>query len=183
MADTILTLKELNSTFYTLTCQLLGLNPEDQASYNKVRTSWQKDSAPGWAITDDLFFLRITPIDNPYIKQRDVTYSGENKTTAYTRVHSVNWIVYGPNSFENAETLRNGLYGADLSSSNLYIVPDIPAPKRVPELFNGRWWERSDLSATYYERVIRQDSITTIQGVNIQIKTEEGVTKNVNITS
>ncbi|MDQ7094212.1 hypothetical protein REC12_11490 [Desulfosporosinus sp. PR] len=188
MADTILTLDQLESIFYNLTCQLLGLNPEDPNNFGKVRVSWQKDGTPGWAITDDIAFLRISTLNDPYTQQRDTVYTGGNSgesnvITSYTRVHSIQWIIYGPNSYENANLLRNGLFKSDLSLNNLFLVLDVPVPIRSPELFNGRWWERSDFSVRFNEKAILQGTVPVIQGVNIQIKTEEGVTENVNITS
>jgi len=190
MADTILTLRQLEDIFRNLTCTLLGLNPVDPVNNSKVRLAWPTGGAPGWKITEDVTFLRITATNNSYSKQRDTEYtpnsdSEVNEITAYTRPLQISWTLYGPSSFDNIEKIRNGLFGAKdtLATSNLALVIDISVPTRLPELFNGQWWERSDFSATFFETVRRQGTIPTIQGVNIQIKTEEGVTIDVDSTT
>ena len=190
MADTILTLKQLEDIFRNLTCTLLGIDPANPANNSKVRLAWPTGGAPGWKITEDVAFLRVVATNNSYSKQRDTEYtpnsdSEVNEITAYTRPLQVSWTLYGPNSFDNIETIRNGLFKAKdaLSASNIALVIDVSVPMRCPELFNGQWWERSDFSATFYETVRRQGTIPTIQGVNIQIKTEEGVTIDANATT
>ncbi len=188
MADTILTRQQIEDLFWTLTCQLLGLDPTNLTNASAVRIAWPTDGAPAWAISDDVVFLRVTPGGGPIIQQRDMTYAEgtvetANVTTSYTRVWDASWIVYGPNSSENADLIRSGLYGVDLSANNLYLVLDLPNPQRAPELFDGRWWERSDFAAQFNELVQRQGTVPTISGVNIQIETEGGVTEDVNLTT
>lgn len=190
MADTILNLRQLEDIFRNLTCTMLGLNPTDPANNSKVRLAWPTGGAPGWKINDDVAFLRVMSINNPYAKQRDTEYTANtndelNKIVSYTLPRQVSWTLYGPNSFDNIETIRNGLFESrdTLAASNLALVVDVPVPTRLPELFNGQWWERSDFSAMFYEKVTRQGTIPTIKGVNIQIKTEGGVTENVDTTS
>lgn len=187
MSDTILTLKQLEDVFRNLTCTFFGLNPVDPLNAGKVRIAWPTGGAPGWKITEDVTFLRVRSVGNEYSKQRDTEYTPNsdsqlNEITAYTLPRLVSWTVYGPNSFDNIETIRNGLFKSKdvLRASNLHLVIDVPIPVRCPELFAGQWWERSDLSATFYEKVTRQGIISTITGVNIQIKTEGGVTVNAN---
>ncbi|TGE35877.1 hypothetical protein E4K67_22435 [Desulfosporosinus fructosivorans] len=190
MADTILTLKKLEDIFRKLTCTLLGLNPVSPANNGKVRIAWPTGGAPGWKITEDVVFLRVVSIANSYSKQRDVEYSlnsqtEANKITSYTLPRQVSWIAYGPNSFDNIEAIRNGLFSAGdiLRASNLHLVIDVPVPIRCPDLFSGQWWERSDFSAMFYEKVRRQETIPTLHGVNIKIKTEKGVTIDVDSTT
>lgn len=190
MADTILALKQLEDIFRNLTCTLLGLNPIDPINSDRVRIAWPTGGSPGWKITDDVTFLRVRSIGNEYAKQRDTEYTSNsesqaNEITSYTLPRLVSWTVYGPNSFDNIETIRNGLFKAKsiLAASNLSLVIDVPIPIRSPELFDGRWWERSDFSATFYEKVTRQLTIPYLQSANIKIKTEKGVTIDVNSTT
>lgn len=190
MADTILTLKQLEDVFRNLTCSLLGLDPEDPANDDKVRLAWPTGGAPGWKITEDVAFLRVRSVGSEYSKERDTEYTlnnnpNVNQITSYTLPRMVSWILYGPNSFDDIETIRNGLFkaGKELAASNLYLVIDVSNPVRCPELFNNQWWERSDLSATFNEKVTRQGIIPTIQSINIKIKTEKGVTIDVDSTT
>ena len=52
--------------------------------------------------------------------------------------------------------------------NNFYLVPDLPALQRVPELVNGQWWNRVDFTAVFYEYVRRESKVKTIEHVNIK---------------
>lgn len=184
MADTILTLKQIEDLFQSLTCTLLGLNPAAPSSQDKVRIAWPVGGAPAWKINQDIAFLRITPVPDPYTQQRETNYQQDtagvavNVVASYTRVHSVHWVVYGPNSFENAETIRNGIFlfatKSTLAAKNLHLILDVPPVVRVPELFNGQWWQRADLQARFNEKVTRYSTVPYITGTGIKIYTENG---------
>lgn len=178
MADTILTLIQIEDLFRKVTSQMLGLNPSSPSSQDVVRISWPADGQPGWKQTEDITFLKINTHDDPVNKQRDVLYSNKdqynaNRKVGYTRVHTVKWTIYGPHSYENAETIRNGLYlpahKITLAQSNMFLVLDVEAPTRFPELFNGRWWERTDFEARFNEKVIRTGTTPYITTVVPQI--------------
>jgi len=190
MSDTILTLKQIEDIFWNLSCNLVGINPADPSNSDKIRIAWPEDGAPGWKITEDIMFLSVIPISNPYVLQRDTEYGSGildviPEVTSYTRVHLVKWVLYGPNSYERAEMIRNGLYKSKstLGNSNLYLVPTVDIPVRTPELFNGRWWQRMNFSAVFYEKVTRNETVPYFKSASIQVKTEEGVTEDVNITT
>lgn len=174
MADTILTLKQLEDIFRNLTCTLLGLDPTDPLNGSKVRQSWPTTGAPAWKITDDVVFLRVRSIDSPYSKQRDISYTPNNGTqvntiTSYTLPRLVSWQVYGPNSYEKSQAIYDGLFlsAEILAASNLYLVLDVPVPARGPDLSNGQWWERSVFSATFNEQVTKQAVIPSIGSSDI----------------
>lgn len=190
MADTILTLKQIEDIFWNLSCTLIGLNPANPGSADKVRIAWPEDGAPAWRITEDVIFLSVVPVNNPYVLQRDTEYGSGildviPEVTAYTRVHLVKWVLYGPNSYDKAEMVRNGLYKSKsvLGKSNLYLLPTMDPPIRTPELFNGRWWQRVNFQAVFNEKVTRNETVPYLKGANIRIKTEEGVTQNVDPTT
>ena len=179
MADTILTIRQLEDIFQRITTEILGLDPNDTANASKVRIAWPTCGAPAWKITDDVVFIRVNNADDPITRQRDVEYSSidadtANKKVHYTRVHSIKWILYGPNSFDNAETVRNGLYlpqfKEGLAKNNLYLITDVPAPVRIPELFNGQWWERTDLTAAFNGMVVRITTVPYIKSADVIIK-------------
>ncbi|EHL08979.1 hypothetical protein HMPREF0322_00402 [Desulfitobacterium hafniense DP7] len=184
----ILTLKQIEDCFRNLTCQALGIPLN---SHSKVRLTYPKDGAPDWKISEDVTFIRIQSSQDPYGQQRDTTYlpliepTDEKRVIAYTRPHEVFWTLYGPNSYDNADRLRHMLFdSADfLSEHNLFMIPDVSLPNRRPELFRSQWWERSDLQARFYEKIIRKFPAPYIQSADIQIITERGVTQDVNITT
>jgi hypothetical protein len=184
LADIVLTLKQIEDLFQSLTCTLLGLNPAAPSSQDKVRIAWPTGGAPAWKINQDIAFLRINLVPDPYTQQRETSYQQDtagvavNVVASYTRVHSVQWVVYGPNSFENAETIRNGIFlfatKSTLAAKNLHLILDVPPVVRLPELLNGQWWQRADLQAKFNEKVTRYSTVPFITGTGIKIYTENG---------
>ncbi|HBC94294.1 MAG TPA: hypothetical protein DCZ10_15705 [Pelotomaculum sp.] len=198
MADTILTLRETEDLFRTLTFTVLGIDLDDEETDNndKVRLSWHTYGAPAWKITDDIVFLRVATVPDAYIQQResdyqdaDITEEAINVVSAYTRVWSVQWVLYGPNSFDNAEKIKNAMYvqtiKETLAAKNMYLILNVPNVTRIPELYNGQWWKRADFSATFNEQVTIRTKVPYITGTDISLVTEDkGVIKiNGNSTS
>jgi hypothetical protein len=176
--DTVLTLKQIEDIFFTETCKMIGLDPTLQENQNKVRLAWPTAGSPAWKINEDIVFIRITPIDDKMARTQDILYNTNAsdyalKSVGYTRVHKIDWTLYGPNSYDNADLIRskilNNDYLVDFSAYNLYLVPDVPMPVRLPELYNGQWWERSDFSASYNETVIRRSQKPYFVSTNIQL--------------
>jgi hypothetical protein len=174
MANSFLTMTQLETLLHSAVTQMLGYTV--QANPDKVRISWPTDGAPAWKITDDVTFLRIVPASDNYSKLRNTSYvdagiTSVTKSTNQTRIFDVNLICYGPNSFENIETIRNSvyeeLYRNMLSASNVYVMPDISMPTRSPELYNGRWWERSNLTIRIYEGTLRDSAVNLIDSAEI----------------
>lgn len=178
MADTVLTLSQIENLFQTWTTQMIGLDPAITANQDKVRISYPADGQPGWKITDDIIFLKVNNEPDPIDKQRDVVYSEKDDDTAirqvsYTRVHSIKWTLYGPNSFNNADKIKNALYLPTykelFSKNNLFLVLKVENPVRFPELYNGQWWERTDFEASFNEKVVRTTEVPYIETSAIQI--------------
>ena len=187
--DTVNTLAQLNQLFQTLTISLLGItfsNNADKTPYGKVRVSWPTEGQPAWKITEDVCFIRSLEIDNPYNKQRDVyfttNYTGNNNAvdanncnqkTSFTRVLMVTWVFYGPSSFENAQKVRDGMFYQlnhdALANNNIYLLPNTESPRRAPELFQGQWWERTDLTMYFNELVIRNLAVPYLKSAQITI--------------
>lgn len=180
MADQVLTRAVITALFQALTVTVTGLDKDSD-----VRNAWPTDGSPG--VQDpsvNVVFLRVAPTGGPYIQQRDTDWvdSGDgvnvDVTASYTRVHEVYWTFYGPSSSDLAETLRNALYSQTtqdtLAASNLYMILDVPAPIRVPELFNGQWWERADLSARFNEDVQRYTQMPYLETAQITIQSDDG---------
>jgi hypothetical protein len=178
MADTILTLKQLEDAFYNLTCTVLGLDPLDPNNLGLVRIAFPEDGAPAWGIDDNIVFIQVTAIDNKLARGQDIIYTGNDNVsisqqTGYTRVHKVAWSLYGPNAYDNADLLRYNLfsqtYTTQLLLQNLFLITDVPMPQRTPELYNGQWWERTDFYAEFNELVIRESVIPNIASPNFVI--------------
>lgn len=193
MADLFLTTEQLEDLFWKVTMRILGYDPE---VYNDpdhppasmpVRISWPTDGAPAWKIDEDIAFIRVGEEADDINLTRDTILSerdedSADQLTGQTRVIRVHWLLYGPNSLNNASQIRNGLfvdqYRSQLTKNNMYLVPRIKTPQRLPELYGGRWWERADIAASFNE-LIRYDSVVPYlksADITVSKSPESGVT-------
>lgn len=182
MADTVLKLNDLKDIFFTETCKMLGLDPDAPENQEKVRLTWSQDGAPAWGIAEDIVFIRITPIDDVIARPQDVLYDTSapdyaQKEIGYTRVHKIDWTLYGPNSYDNADLIRYKIltreFLEEFKKYNLYLITNVPLPTRFPEIFNGQWWERTDFQAQYNELVIRRSQTPYFSATDFQIFTSK----------
>lgn len=180
MADTVLKLKEIEDFFQDITCQMLNIDLSKKENQKKVRIAWPTEGAPSWKINEDVVFLRITPVDDRMARQQNIIYNPDKddkayakKQTGYTRVHKINWTLYGPNSYDNADIIRHLIFDYEYMKKfkikNIFLITDVPMPTRLPEYYNGQWWERTDFSATFNEAVIRENKVPYITGTDIRI--------------
>ena len=188
MADKILKLKEIEDFFQNITSQILGLDMTKDENQGKVRLAWPTSGAPSWKINEDVVFLRVTPIDDKVARTLNISYDTQEedneylkKKIGYTRVHKIDFTLYGPSSYDNADLIRYSLLDPHLFKSefkikNIFVIPDIPMPTRLPELYNAQWWERTDFSAAFNEGVVREQQTPFIQSVEIELITDKGQT-------
>lgn len=181
MANIYLTMKQLETLFWQSTLLMIGLDPENKANAGKVRLSWPTQGAPAWKVDEDVIFLRITEADDEYNRQRDTAYDPKDKDAdnaiekkTFTRIIQTYWICYGPNSFDRAFAIRNALFATQsretLSGSGLYLISDMDAPRRSPELFAGQWWERTDLSARFNEYIRLDTTVPYLKSADIAVE-------------
>lgn len=179
-------LSELENTFQPVIASMTGLDAN-----SKVRVSWPTDGAPAWKITDDIAFIQVTEEDSPINRQRDVwlSYTSspevQNQETTYTRVIKLALMLYGPNSFAYAQTVRDLMfyetYREILALKKLYLIPDMPSPRRFPELFENRWWERVDMSMLFNELVSINLAVPFITSAEVLVYDESGQVADVKI--
>ncbi|WP_062306578.1 phage neck terminator protein [Alicyclobacillus sendaiensis] len=177
MADTVLSLEQLEDFFQSWTGQALGTTDP-----SAVRIGWPTDGSPGWQVADDVCFLMVQYTDNSYTRQIQTEYDPLDAANAqvsqvYTVGIRATWTFYGPNAWSNADLVRASLYRDAttqmLAANNLSLIPDVPMPVRVPELFNGQWWNRVTFFADFYELVIRQTSVPYIAEVDVTVASED----------
>jgi hypothetical protein len=182
LADLYLTREQLEDLFWRLTTQILGFDPDLPTNASKVRISWPTDGAPTWKITEDVTFIRIGEQDDPINILRDTLTESNGpstgiQSTGQTRVIRVHWLCYGPSSFDNAFKIRNLLfaqqYREPLSVNQIYLIPEIDTPRRLPELRSGQWWERTDLAANFNELIRFETTVPLIESVEVTIKNND----------
>lgn len=188
VTDTYQTKSELEILFQTMIIDILDLAVGSPADYDAaayfVRVAWPTSGAPAWKVTENICFLRVTEEDDQRINiEREVklTLSENdplmlNEETSRSRVIALNLIFYGPNSWENAETVKDSIYSGsldfrfDLSKEKIYPLPTIPAARRIPEPFQSQYWERVDLEIRFNENIKKNRDIATIGEVPMFVK-------------
>ena len=87
---------------------------------------------------------------------------------------SVLLVFYGPAAFDDARRTRDGLASEEirrvLRRKKLYLTRPPAAPRRVPELSGGRWWERCDLALTLYQAASRTQRADYFASAQVQTK-------------
>ena len=186
--DIYLTIAQLNTLFQTLVMTMIGLDPAVSTSAYAVRISWPTGGAPSWKNTEDICFLRIVEKDDEYNRQREAKFDAArlNQITTYTRVIEVSFVFYGPNSFDHAQTVRDQIFYQKnhdtLALQNIYLIPDIHSPKRAPELFQGNWWERTDMSMDFNELIVRNSALNSATSVAVDLYDDNGLERVINAT-
>jgi hypothetical protein len=159
----------------------LGLDPysADQEVLKQVRDVWPADGAPAWKRDEDVVFLRLVEEDDAVNRPLDTVYRQEGdglvKTSSRIRVWRLDIVAYGPNSYDRLALIRKRLLDQDvaafLKAAGMHIVPDMPAPRRVPEIFNANWWERADMAVRFNERVVFDpEAAPTFERVHVALK-------------
>jgi len=180
------TLQQLEIIFQKMIMGMLGLLNESPIDYDSaaryVRVSWPTGGQPGWGANENITFIRITEDDDNINRQREdkLTESEDdplllNEEMSYTRVINLGLIFYGPNSWSNAQTVRDYIfrdsssYRRALGKDKIYLIPDVVAPRRIPEPFVGQWFQRVDLNLRFNENVKKNADINTIGSVPIDV--------------
>jgi len=174
MADAVLSLSRIEDIFWNYTLKILGLDTALKENQKRIRIGYQPEGAPAWKRNDDVGFILVTTSGDPVTQQTEISYARETENTAlrsasYTRVIQVSWTFYGPNSFEDADKVRNGLFVNQHLFLPLKLVTSVPPPFRLPELFEGQWWERSSFTAQFNDLVVRTSSVNYIESAEVQV--------------
>jgi len=174
-----------------LIISILGFDPAIPTNQDKVRIAWPTSGAPDWKITDDICFLQVNNQDDSISKQFDTNYTTQsgynlNENISYIKVHRLGFVLYGPNSLDNAEIIKNALYTSSiyrtlLQQNNLSVIQDVNIPLRSPELFNGQWWERANLFVNFNELITTTSTVQAIKTVNITNQSDSFLAPDVNV--
>lgn len=183
-----MTQRELEDLFWRATVMCLDLDPdsEEDEVQRRVRISWptSETGSSNWERDENVVFLRISPGLDPYGEIQDVEHVYDSQTNTqkevvyYHRSHRIIWLCYGPDSDDDADAIRIGITQGDiheyLMASNVAIQPHIRDPIRMPEQDEtGEWWERTDLTADFYQLVSREyveNYINTAPEINFQME-------------
>jgi hypothetical protein len=98
------------------------------------------------------------------------------KVVSYQRTWRVFWTLYGPNSFDRARRLKSWLLDDAghnyVAGSNVFLVTDVSAPRRVPEEINAQWWERVDFEAQFNENVVETSTADSVASAEVIVESD-----------
>lgn len=184
MSDQVQTRTDLEDNVWNVVAHCLKIDPEAPASQSRIRISWPVDSEsggqPDWKRSEDVCFIRIVDdSSDQYGTLLDISHrynseeDSQTEVVDYTRVHTVFLVFYGPRSYDDAESVRIALFRETarrmLRTNGLYPVSGVKRATRIPELFNGAWWDRADLKFTMYENVRREYEEEFIEQASFEI--------------
>lgn len=163
----------LEGLFWDAVAAILG---EDFNSDN-IRFAYPKDGNPGWRIDEDIIFIRLFEKEDDYARQINSTYHAERgtviKKSSRTRVWDVQFTAYGPRGCENINKIKDGVFRQDvkkiLSDGGVFLIPNLPPCRRVPELFAGQWWTRWDMTLSFNELYrLPDEDVGRVESVSIR---------------
>jgi hypothetical protein len=142
-----------------------------------VRKSWPTNGQPDWGIADDVVFMQCLdeggediaqPVDTVWVNDDSEDLVQKD---SQTRVVRLNLIAYGPNGYSNLIEIRRAIIGGlpNLKSNKLFYIPSPDSPQRAPELFQGRWWERADLSLRFNNLMTFETGVKSITEVDVTV--------------
>jgi len=180
----IRSIREIEDLFQPIIVGLL--NWEDQS--NNVRMGWQTEGVPAFGIEDNMIFFTVSAVDSPVSFPYDATVFESSPDlaiqTSYTRVLEISFVAYGSDAVQNLTKLRFGFFKEAthhlLLKEQIFLVADVPAIRRVPENFEGRWWERADVKMQFNELVSDYEDIGSVESVDIEVWDRRGLQETIN---
>lgn len=168
-----------------------SLYATDLAANTACRISWNTDGAPAWTVGQNVISVEIVEEPDQYNKIRNRWNTGNNDVSLtqndqYTRCWQVTFIARGPGAFDSVRLIKSALlqdFTHDiLQASQVYLVPDLPAPVRSPELFEGQWWQVTTLKCSFYEQVNETITVQTVVSTEVIVDNENGVIADFTVT-
>lgn len=150
-----------------------------------VRRSWPTDGGPDWKLTDNVVFMQCTEAAEDIMQPIDERWQSEGRDflreSASTRTIQLRLNAYGPACYESLLKLRLELLRGrpKLKKQKIYIIPGKDSVQYAPELFQGRWWKRADLTLYFNVLISVKSIVKAIEEVNVTIKANEPGTSDV----
>lgn len=154
-----------------------------------VRRSWPTDGGPDWKLTDNVVFMQCTEAAEDIMQPIDERWQSEGRDflreSASTRTIQLRLNAYGPACYESLLKLRLELLlgRPKLKKQKIYIIPGKDSIQYAPELFQGRWWKRADLTLYFNVLISVEAIVKAIEEVNVTIKANEPGTSDVILES
>lgn len=163
----------------------------DPAANTFCRIAWNTDGAPAWSVGQDVISIQCIEEEDNYNKIRDRWNTSNDSVSVtqndeYTRAWRVSCVGRGPDAFDRIRIIKSALlqdFTHDiLAAYNLYLVPELNASVRSPELFEGQWWEVTTWFSKFYEQVNETITVQSVESTEVIIENENGVVANFTVS-
>lgn len=167
--------------------KMLGLDTDAPETQDKVRLTYPTGGQPGFEIDEDIVFMRVfTGGGDEYDQQMYPDNTADvNVDVNYTRVITLSLIAYGPNAPDNLERVRvsfiTGNQTLDLKKEKIYPRINPSSVARVPEYFEGQWWERADFSIVLYAEENTSIEIEGLASAEVTLINDKDERRTINV--
>lgn len=139
-------------------------------------------SAPAHDISQTVCYVAVNPTDDGYGKQHHIRYENGaedelmTEVDEYTEEYAVIFSCYGGEAYEQARTIRDGLYSDAnkrfLHRQKVHLVVGTPQLIQTREVINSSWVRRCDFTAVFYAytRIERPNAVDWFESVDIRFK-------------
>jgi hypothetical protein len=173
----IRTIIEFEDIMQPLIVRALGWDISSPDKSNDVRIGWQTEGVPTFGVNDNVVFITATPVDHQINRHHDLLLGNSSpdllQTKSFTRVMAINVVAYGSDCISNLMAIKMAMfdddYRTELAAEEIYLVPDIEEPRRMPEQFQNQWWERGDMQLKFNELLMENKQINGVDSVDVTI--------------
>lgn len=177
------TLVEFEDLLQPMIVSILGWDLESPNKSEDIRIGYQFSGPPASGKTEDVVYIKASPSDDPINRQHDVLVENSSPgvliTKGMTRVMALNFVAYGPTAYDNLKTISVGMFSDSirnqLKAEEVYFIPDFKEPSRMPESFQGEWWERADLTLYFNELLTSPQESNNVESVDVTVENSTGV--------
>ena len=177
MADILQNFSDLENIFADLLTTATGL------ASSSVLVAYTRLGKPSFDNGTDMVYIRLMQESDDRMKYKNRTsvYSTETQKFTFSQQSSrtldLGITFYGPNCMKYAQKANEFFYFANtkllLAQSNLFLVAErTVGPIRIPEQFNGQWWERADLNLLLYNTVLVENIVEKFNSYTIETEAE-----------
>lgn len=181
----IRTITEYESLIWDSLVEMLGLDPDAPETQDRIRTTWSEPGQPGFTIDSNIIFYRVLTGGDPY-DQKLYSVQGDNSSyTEYTRAITLQMTAYGETAADDLEQIRAsfiGNYGIlNLAQEKIFPVINPSSVIRLPELFEGQYWNRADFNIILYAWENTELAIPKIESAEITIIADDDERRVINV--
>lgn len=178
MANLIMPLDDIDILFADYIQNLLGLRND------QVLVSHPEKGQASPKYNETLIFVHTSQIQDDVHEYKSRRIVKSETTNLFTTSQSsmrrldVEVTLYGLSCDINSLIIKENLYFESgrqfLEKNNMSLIPTLfNISNKVHEMFNGRWWERVDLTIPLYNEVIIEEFNPPFEEVDIDLDTSK----------